>query len=137
MMNLSHDHGSGDAASAKPLQLLRKGRSGVLPFLGLVMAFTALPLDNSRAACFEDGIGCTNDHYIPKSRLTALSCDALWTVRNTIYDEHGYCFRTARAKDLFSNEDCHVSNAADLNFNKYERGNIDRIVAVERVKGCR
>ena len=136
-MNLSREHGSCDAASVKLLQLIQKGSAGVLASVVLVMAFTALLLNYASAACFEDGIGCTNDHYIQKSRLKALSCDALWTVRNTIYDERGYCFRTARAKDLFSNEDCHVSNAADLNFNKYERGNIDRIVAVERAKGCR
>lgn len=108
-----------------------------LAFIVVALAYAALAAPGAQAACFEDGIGCTNDHYIPKSRLSALSCDALWTVRNTIYDERGYCFRTARAKDVFSNEDCHVHNAADLRFNKYERANIDRIVAVERVKGCR
>jgi hypothetical protein len=91
----------------------------------------------AHAACFESGIGCTDDHNIPKSALRGLSCDALWTVRNTIYDERGYCFRTARAKEIFSNDGCHVSNASSLRFNAYERANIDRIVAVERSKGCR
>ena len=91
----------------------------------------------AHAACFESGIGCTDDHTISKSELRGLSCDALWTVRNTIYDENGYCFRTARAKEIFSNEGCHVSNAAALKFNASERANIDRIVAVERSKGCR
>ena len=91
----------------------------------------------AQAACFESGIGCTDTHSIAKSALSGLSCDALWTVRNTIYDERGYCFRTARAKDVFSNDGCSVTNAAQLAFNKYERTNIDRIVAVERQKGCR
>lgn len=91
----------------------------------------------AEAACFESGIGCTGDHLIPKSQLSTLSCDALWTVRNTIYDERGYCFHTARASAVFSNEDCHVSDAAALRFNSYERTNISRIVAVERSKGCR
>jgi hypothetical protein len=108
-----------------------------LAFSVIAVACTTLAAPGAKAACFEDGIGCTNDHYIPKNQLSSLSCDALWTVRNTIYDERGYCFRTARAKDVFSNEDCHVRNAANLSFNKYERANIDRIVAVERVKGCR
>lgn len=89
------------------------------------------------AACFESGIGCTDDHYIPKSTLNALSCDALWTVRNTIYDENGYCFKTDRAKEVFSNAGCTVTNAGNLSFNKYERSNIDRIVSVEKHKGCR
>jgi len=108
-----------------------------LAFRVIAVACTAMAAPGAKAACFEDGIGCTNDHYIPKNQLSSLSCDALWTVRNTIYDERGYCFRTARARDVFSNEDCHVRNAANLSFNKYERANIDRIVAVERVKGCR
>jgi hypothetical protein len=91
----------------------------------------------ARAACFESGIGCTDSHYISKSRLAPLSCDALWTVRNTIYDERGYCFRTRRAIETFSNDDCSVSDVKDLPLNRFERTNIDRIVGVERQKGCR
>ena len=91
----------------------------------------------ARAACFESGVGCPNDHYISKSVLDTLSCDALWMVRNSIYDERGFCFKTARALETFSNEDCYVTNASRLKFNAFERTNIDRIVAVERNKGCR
>ena len=91
----------------------------------------------ARAACFESGVGCTNDHYISKGVLNTLSCDALWTVRNSIYDERGYCFRTERARESFSNDDCYVKDASRLKFNSYERTNIDRIVVVERKKGCR
>lgn len=113
------------------------GRSGYRA--GIIAAVLSLGLfaPPAQAACFESGIGCTDDHDMTKSALRALSCDALWTVRNTIYDENGYCFRTARAKEIFSNDGCHVSNASALKFNAYERANIDRIVAVERAKGCR
>ena len=109
---------------------------------GTVLVATALLMAGgapqpASAACFESGIGCTDSHFIPKSQLAQLSCDALWTVRNTIYDERGYCFRTERAMETFSNEDCSISNAKQLAFNRYERTNIDRIVAVERQKGCR
>lgn len=38
---------------------------------------------SGNAACFESGIGCTDDHAIPASVLELLSCDAPWTVRNT------------------------------------------------------
>jgi len=106
-------------------------------FTAVAMVAVLAATGTARAACFEDGIGCTDDHYMSRSRLQALSCDALWTVRNTIYDENGYCFRTERAREIFSNDDCTVSNSAKLAFNAYERANIDRIVAVERKKGCR
>lgn len=91
----------------------------------------------ANAACFESGVGCTNDHYISKNVLSTLSCDALWVVRNSIYDERGFCFKTSRALETFSNDDCDVSDASRLKFNSFERTNIDRIVLVERGKGCR
>ena len=107
-------------------------------FLGAA-AILALAVrgEPARAACFESGVGCPNDHYIPRSVLSTLSCDALWMVRNSIYDERGFCFKTARALETFSNDDCYVTNASRLKFNTFERTNIDRIVAVERKKGCR
>jgi outer membrane cobalamin receptor len=89
------------------------------------------------AACFESGIGCTDDHGISRKALNALSCDALWTVRNSIFDENGYCFKTARGKNTFSNEDCFTSDTTMLKLNAYERANVARIVEVERRKGCR
>ncbi len=106
---------------------------------GIIAAILVLSVlaPAAHAACFESGIGCTDDHAMSKSQLGALSCDALWTVRNTIYHENGYCFRTARALAVFSNDGCHVTDAARLGFNSFERTNVDRIVAVERAKGCR
>jgi hypothetical protein len=87
------------------------------------------------AACFED-IGCTNDQYFATPVLFTLSCDALWTVRNFMYDEQGYCFQTARAQAVFSNEGCFITDGAAIPFNAFEVENIDRIRAVEREKGC-
>jgi hypothetical protein len=87
------------------------------------------------AACFEL-IGCTDSDYFSKSDLKQLSCDALWSVRNTIYNENGYCFKTKRAKKAFDNTDCTVKNAANLHFNSYESTNILRIKSVESQKGC-
>lgn len=88
------------------------------------------------ANCYED-LGCSDSQYWSKASLRQLSCDALWTVRNFMYDEHGYCFQTAKAQAVFSNDDCYVTNASQIKFNIYEQTNIDRIVAVEREKGCR
>lgn len=99
----------------------------------LSVAATAMP---AAAGCYEDGIGCTYDHKIPKSTLRNLSCDSLWTIRNSIYNEHGYCFKTARARSVFDNSDCYVNNASALDFNTYEQTNIDRIASVEDEFGC-
>jgi YARHG domain len=88
------------------------------------------------AGCYESGVDCTDDHKIPSSVLHTLSCDALWTIRNSIYNEHGYCFKTAKAKSVFDNSDCSVHNASNLDFNSYEQTNIDRIASVEEEMGC-
>jgi len=89
------------------------------------------------AVCFESGVGCPHDHYTPKRLLDTLSCDVLWTIRNSIYDEKGLCFKTARAKNTFSNEDCSIDDPSSIKLNRYEQTNIERIVSVERKKGCR
>ncbi len=97
----------------------------------------ALGTLSANAACFESGVGCTNDHNIPASVLRPLSCDALWTVRNTIFDENGYCFRTARAQAVFSNAGCLYSSMDAMPLNAYESSNILTVRQVEREKGCR
>lgn len=112
------------------------GRRRTLAVLIAAAAVFAATGGPAAAACFESGVGCTDDHNIPKSILRTLSCDALWTVRNMIYDEKGYCFQTAKAQAVFSNDGCFVTNASLIPFNAYERTNIDRIVSVEREKGC-
>lgn len=88
------------------------------------------------AACFESGVGCTDDHKMPDSVLRILSCDVLWTVRNTIFDENGYCFRTAKARAVFSNAGCLYSSVAHMPLNAFEVANIATIGEIEREKGC-
>ncbi len=105
----------------------------VVGFAALVALGVSSP---ASAGCYEDGIGCTYDHKIPKSTLRNLSCDALWTLRNSIYNEHGYCFKTTDAKLAFDNSDCSVKNPSALDFNSFEQTNIDRIAAVEDEFGC-
>jgi hypothetical protein len=106
----------------------------VLGFLALLAAGSA-----AEAACFEDlgRTGCTDSEKFPVRDLRRLSCENLWLVRNTIYDENGYCFRTRRALEVFDNDDCYVEDAGAVRLNTFERGNINRVVQVEREKGCR
>lgn len=97
--------------------------------LGLAPAGPAL------AACYED-IGCTDSDYFSRPDLRRLSCNALWEVRNQMYFENGYCFKTERTLDFFGDDDCIYEAAADVPLNKHERRNISTIVAVERQKHC-
>jgi hypothetical protein len=87
------------------------------------------------SACFEM-IGCTDSEYFTDAQLKRLSCDALWTVRNTIFDENGYCFQTAKGKAVFSNVGCKYTSSGSVPLNKYERANVERVKAVEARKGC-
>lgn len=93
------------------------------------------PVTPALANCYED-IGCTNNHFIPKSELMQLSCQNLWYVRNQIFNEKGYCFKTSAAIAQFDNSDCSIVDQADIPLNKYERKNISRIKSAEAAKGC-
>ena len=92
----------------------------------------------AQAACFEDlgKTGCTDRETFPQRDLRRLSCDSLWLVRNTIYDENGFCFKSAAAQGQFNNAGCYVNNAANVKLNNHERANISRIRQVEKEKGC-
>jgi hypothetical protein len=105
--------------------------------LGILMTFAALSPAPVSAACFESGVGCTNSELIPYPALRRLSCDALWTVRNTIYYENGYCFQTVRGQAAFDNSSCAYTDAGMVPLNTYERENVSRVVQVERERGCR
>lgn len=102
----------------------------VAVLLLLIGSFTGV-----RADCFE-GIGCTDSEYFSRQDLRRLSCQNLWHVRNRIYDENGYCFKTKRAKATFSNVGCSYRNEAAVPLNAYERANVLAIRATERRKGC-
>lgn len=99
----------------------------------------ALPAAASAASCFEDlGLtGCPFEETFAREDLRRLSCQNLWHVRNSIYNDHGYCFRTRAGQDAFDNSDCYENDASQLRFNRHEQANINRIVAIEKEKGCR
>jgi hypothetical protein len=93
---------------------------------------------NAAEWCFEGlgNTGCPWKETFPNAQLKQLSCQNLWQVRNSIYDRHGYCFKTQDAIDVFDNSDCSVQNAASIQFNQHESTNISRIKKIEKNKGC-
>jgi hypothetical protein len=105
---------------------------------GLVAGFLVFGLGAAptHADCYE-GIGCTDGDEYDVDDLTELSCENLWFVRNRIYDENGYCFKTARAREAFDNSDCWVSDQAKVKLSAIERHNVSAIVEAEELNDCR
>jgi hypothetical protein len=107
------------------------------PMKRLVLALTLalLSAGPSLAGCYE-GIGCTDGDRFRTSDLRQYSCPILWELRNSIYKENGYCFKTERAKSYFGNRGCWVNDQNSVKLNAIERYNVRQIVAVEAQKGC-
>jgi hypothetical protein len=115
--------------------MLRKYPESVILLIIAVLLFLLGGFSGARADCFEI-IGCTDSEYYSRQDLRKLSCQNLWYVRNRIYDENGYCFKTRRAKRQFSNVGCAYWNEAAVPLNAFERANVLLIRRVERQKGC-
>lgn len=105
--------------------------------LKLVVATVAVLLTSGQAMawCFED-IGCTDEDRFRRADLRRLSCSALYEVRNVMYFENGYCFKTDRALDIFGDDGCYIDEQEDVRLSAVERFNISQVAAVERQKGC-
>ena len=104
---------------------------------GVATAILLIPA-SAFAACFEDlgQTGCTDSETFTKSDLQRLSCENLWLVRNRIFADNGYCFKTARGKEIFGNGSCSVDDADQVKMNSYEWANITAIGEVEQEMGC-
>jgi hypothetical protein len=105
-----------------------------------VVASMALPTF-AVADCY-DLLGCSDKNDIAKhfgylaSIKSGPNCEFLWTMRNSIFAEHNYCFQTARARSAFGNENCHYNNLADVPLNRIERANVATIARAEKFKAC-
>jgi hypothetical protein len=94
---------------------------------------SALP---AHAGCYEI-IGCSHNAYFKERDLRSLGCEPLADVRNAIYAENRYCFRTPKYISMYGNKGCRYTNAAAVPLNDYERSNVRLIRKVEARKGCR
>jgi hypothetical protein len=101
----------------------------------IAAAMLLLTATQTMANCYEL-IGCDDEDRFRRSDLRQLSCQALYEVRNGIYFQNGYCFKTDRALDIFGDDGCWIENQEDVSLNRVERYNISQIVAVERQRGC-
>ena len=110
-------------------------RTSILAFASVAGAFALVP-SRVEAACYEVQ-GCTNTSYFSERFLMReATCDILWQIRNQIYRENGYCFRTPRAIREFGNAGCRYDDVSAVSLNQFERANVATIRRVEAAKSC-
>ena len=101
----------------------------------LAIALTALSA-NARAECY-DVFGCSDrDAFRLGDLLDGPNCDFLYTMRNGVYAEHHYCFKTQRAIATFGNQGCVSGDAGAIGLNRVEVANAATILKAERALGC-
>jgi len=74
--------------------------------------------------------------YLSKEELAATSKEVLAYLRNRIYANHGYVFKTKQWSEVFTGFDWYKPNPkfSDKLFNEYERVNLRRIIEAEKRK---
>ena len=88
------------------------------------------------AECY-DVVGCADRaRFRLEDLMTGPNCEFLYTMRNQIYADHHYCFRTARGQATFGNAGCVSANPEALGLNAVERYNAAVILRAARAKGC-
>lgn len=113
------------------------GGRGWTKGLGPAVALAGLLLAGPVAADCYDVFGCTDRNLFRASDLMGgPNCEFLWTMRNTIFKQHGYCFTTKRAISTFGNEGCRTSDLSAIRLSRIERANVATIQQVERRKLC-
>jgi hypothetical protein len=104
--------------------------------LALTAAVAASLARPAVAGCYE-GQGCTDSaRFSERFLIENAACDILWQIRNQIYHENGYCFRTPRGIRAFGNAGCRHDDINEVRLNQFERMNVATVAKVERTKGC-
>jgi hypothetical protein len=66
----------------------------------------------------------------------AYDCHELWVMRNQIYKDNGYCFKTVKAISYFGNGGCAYKSESSLPMSKQDRRVISDIKRSEARQGC-
>ncbi len=65
------------------------------------------------------------------------TCDQLWTARNLIWKDYGYCFTTDRAIRAFGNDGCQQGlDRAAISLAPEDAAEVDRLSRLEKQLGC-
>jgi hypothetical protein len=107
-----------------------------MSFLAALTGAAVMFASAAQADCY-DAFGCTDRNRFSFEQLAnGPNCEFLYEMRNRIYAEHGYCFKTARAISTFGNDGCQYSDVSMVPLSNLERGNATTILQVEHAKGC-
>jgi YARHG domain-containing protein len=109
-----------------------RARTGIL---GLLITAVVIFPTAANAICF-DHVGCSNSKRFTDKELRKLNCGELWFVRNGIYDDNGYCFKTEQGISAFGNDKCSYDDVNAVPLNATERFNVGAIKKMEQAKGC-
>ena len=88
------------------------------------------------ADCY-DVFGCSDRNAFRLHDLVSgPNCEFLYTIRNAIFAEHHFCFKSPRAITTFGNQGCVTADPNALGLNRIERANAATILKAERTLGC-
>lgn len=112
------------------------------PIRTLVVTTVAILFATPVLADCYDLLGCDNKNLFSKgydylsSIANGPNCDFLYTMRNRIYQENHYCFRTKAAISALGNTECSIRSQTAVPLNKIERANVATIRRAEMAKHC-
>jgi hypothetical protein len=66
----------------------------------------------------------------------AYDCQELWVMRNQIYKDNGYCFKTKKARSYFGNGGCYVADQSDVSLSSKEMSLVLKYKHWDTVNGC-
>lgn len=81
-------------------------------------------------------LACLLSPLLAAPALAEFPCDELWAERNAVYDDAGYCFKTARGREAFDNSDCQYDNLEDVPLSARDRAKVAEIQREERRNDC-
>lgn len=73
---------------------------------------------------------------MPDDAADGYSCHELWVMRNQIYRDNGYCFKTKKARSYFGNGGCWVDDQSDVGLSSKEMKLVLKYKHWEAMKGC-
>jgi hypothetical protein len=98
--------------------------------------FMAVGGSAADADCY-DVFGCSNRNAFRLHDLVSgPNCEFLYTMRNAIFAEHHFCFKSPRAIATFGDQGCVTGNPNALGLNRIERANAATIHKAEQTLGC-